>query len=429
MDAIKRIHGYLRFGMVLGLERMEELMAKLGNPQDDLDVIHVAGTNGKGSVCRYIYEVLRAGGYNVGIYSSPYLEVFNERIEFDGKYITDEDLETITDRVCSAADKMVSEGKESPTEFEIVTAIAFLYFKEKGADYVVLEVGLGGRGDSTNIVKEPLCSVVTSISLDHTDRLGETIPEIAMEKAGIIKKGCPVVSGSRDDEAKAVLRKTATDMGAPFFDAARIVPKVVKSDMKGSVFSAEILGREHKGINISMAGYYQIDNAVTALYAIELLRKQNKTDITSREIREGMENAKNIGRMEVLNENPWIIIDGAHNPDGAKSLKTTIEKNFKGKKILMVLGILADKEVDEVLHTFKDITLDYVSTCPQNPRALAAAELSGKIISMGGNAVTADSPSDAVKIAMGKRDDYDIILFAGSLYLIGSVRQEIIGLI
>lgn len=426
MDAIDRIHEYLRFGTVLGLDRMKDLMDRLGNPQDDLDVIHVAGTNGKGSVCRYIYEVLRAGGYRAGIYSSPYLEVFNERIEFDGEYITDKELEDITDKVCAAADNMVSEGKESPTEFEIVTAIAFLFFKKKGADYVVLEVGLGGRGDSTNIVKEPLCSVITSISLDHTDRLGETVPEIAYEKAGIIKKNCPVVVGSKDAEAKAVLRKTATDMGAAFFDATRAVPKIVKSDMKGLAFSAEVLDKEYKGINISMAGDYQADNAVTALYAIELLRRQDKVDITSKEIRQGMKNAKNIGRMEVLSEEPWVIIDGAHNPDGAKSLKNNILKNFGEEKILMVLGILADKEVDEVLNTFKSITSDYIATEPANPRALAASELSSKIVAAGGNSVTAEKPSDAVKIAMDKRDEYDVILFAGSLYLIGSIRREII---
>ncbi|MDY2959598.1 MAG: folylpolyglutamate synthase/dihydrofolate synthase family protein [Hornefia sp.] len=426
MDAIDRIHEYLRFGTVLGLDRMKDLIDRLGNPQDDLDVIHVAGTNGKGSVCRYIYEVLRAGGYRAGIYSSPYLEVFNERIEFDGEYITDKELEDITDKVCAAADNMVSEGKESPTEFEIVTAIAFLFFKEKGADYVVLEVGLGGRGDSTNIVKEPLCSVITSISLDHTDRLGETVPEIAYEKAGIIKKNCPVVVGSKDAEAKAVLRKTATDMGAAFFDATRAIPKIVKSDMNGLAFSAEVLDKEYKGINISMAGDYQADNAVTALYAIELLRRQDKVDITSKEIRQGMKNAKNIGRMEVLSEEPWVIIDGAHNPDGAKSLKNNILKNFGEKKILMVLGILADKEVDEVLDTFKSITSDYIATEPANPRALAASELSSKIVAAGGNSVTAESPSDAVKIAMDKRDEYDVILFAGSLYLIGSIRREII---
>ncbi len=189
MDAISKIHEFLRFGTVLGLERMNALLSKLDNPQEDLKVIHVAGTNGKGSVCRYIYEALREAGYRTGLYTSPYLEVFNERIEMDGAYISDEDLEQLTNRVLEKVEEMTAEGLESPTEFEVVTAIAFLYFSEKKADYVVLEVGLGGRGDSTNVVKKPLASVITSISLDHTDRLGNTIGEIAAEKAGIIKEG------------------------------------------------------------------------------------------------------------------------------------------------------------------------------------------------------------------------------------------------
>lgn len=197
MDAISKIHEFLRFGSVLGLERMNVLLEKLGNPHRDLAVIHVAGTNGKGSICRYVYEVLQAGGYQTGLYTSPYLEVFNERIEFDGSYITDQELELYTAKVLEKAREMVEEGLESPTEFEVVTAIAFLYFREKQADYVVLEVGLGGRGDSTNVVEQPLCSIIASISLDHTDRLGDTIAAIAGEKAGIIKAGCPVITGHR----------------------------------------------------------------------------------------------------------------------------------------------------------------------------------------------------------------------------------------
>ena len=239
MDAISRIHGYLKFGIVLGLTRMNRLMEKLGNPQDALDVIHVAGTNGKGSVCRYVYEVLREAGYHVGLYTSPYLEIFNERIEFDGKYISDDELENVATTVCDAADAMLADGIDPPTEFEIVTAIAFLYFRQKGCDYVVLEVGLGGRGDSTNIVKRPLCSVITSISKDHTDRLGETIPEIATEKAGIIKENCPVVVGSEDEEAKAVFRKKANEMNAPMFDAARTARNIKREDMDRSLFRSE----------------------------------------------------------------------------------------------------------------------------------------------------------------------------------------------
>ena len=194
MDAVSKIHEFEKFGSILGLERMSSLMHELGDPQDDLRCIHVAGTNGKGSVCKYIYEVLQAQGYRVGLYTSPFLEVFNERIELDHQFISDEDLELYTDRVLEKVKVLTDRGEDSPTEFEVITAVAFLYFKEKDADFVVLEVGLGGIGDSTNIIKDPLVSVITSISFDHTDRLGNTLTEIAGNKAGIIKAGHPVVT-------------------------------------------------------------------------------------------------------------------------------------------------------------------------------------------------------------------------------------------
>ena len=212
--AIGKIHEFEKFGSILGLERMTKLLDILGNPQDELKVIHVAGTNGKGSTCKFIYSVLQECGYKVGLYTSPFLEIFNERIELDGAYISDNDLAQYTDRVLAAVKQMTDAGLQSPTEFEVITAIAFLYFKEKKADYVVLEVGLGGRGDSTNVCKKPLISVITSISYDHTDRLGNTLAEIASEKAGIIKDGCPVVTSAEADEALAVIEQAAAEHGS-----------------------------------------------------------------------------------------------------------------------------------------------------------------------------------------------------------------------
>ena len=199
---------------VKDLGRIRRLLSALGDPQNDLRFVHVAGTNGKGSVCKYIYEVLEAQGYKVGLYTSPYLTVFNERIEFDHSYISDEDLAKYTDMVLDKVKVLTDRGEDSPTEFEVITAVAFLYFKEKNADFVVLEVGLGGIGDSTNIIKDPLCSVITSISFDHTDRLGNTLAEIAYNKAGIIKDNCPVVTSSRAEEALQVFRKKAEDTEA-----------------------------------------------------------------------------------------------------------------------------------------------------------------------------------------------------------------------
>ncbi len=430
MKAVDRIHEYLRFGMVLGLERMNALMAKLGDPQKELEVIHVAGTNGKGSVCRYVYEVLRAAGYHTGLYTSPYLEVFNERIEADGEYISDEELENIADRVIAAADEMVAEGMESPTEFEIVTAVAFVFFREKGCDFVVLEVGLGGRGDSTNIIEKPLCSIITSISLDHTDRLGETIPEIAAEKAGIIKQGCPVIVGAEDPDAKAVFRKRANELDAPLFDAARVPVKTVRETLEGCSFNVEILDREYRGVEICMPGEHQVRNAVCALFAVTLLAEQGVLpELTMREIKEGMKRARQIGRFEVLSRSPYVILDGAHNPAGAAALKKTVLTHFRGKRILMVTGILADKAVDDVLAEFREITDQFVATEPPNPRKLDAEELAEKLRGLGASCESVTEPEEAVRLAISEKDDWDLILFTGSLYLIGALRGDVIRLL
>lgn len=423
MGVIDKIHEFERFGSVLGLERMNVILDKLGNPQDDLKVIHVAGTNGKGSICKYIYEVLRAAGYKAGLYTSPFLEVFNERIEFDGEYISDEDLSIYTDRVLEKSREMVEEGHDSPTEFEIVTAIAFLYLKEKGCDYAVLEVGLGGRGDSTNVVKSPLCSIIGSISLDHTDRLGDTIAKIAFEKAGIIKNGCPVVINTDKDDAREVFVAKAAECGADLYDATKLKPQVTKNTLEGFVFDVDIMGKAYRNIEISMGGEYQVSNAMAALYALTLMNAQGKIRVSHEAVAAGMKKAKQIGRFEIMARDPFVIIDGAHNPDGSLSLRNTIRKHFAGKRILMVVGILADKDVSEILDNFCGITNEFVATQPQNPRKMNAAELAQKIYAKGAKCIIMETPQKAVDHAMSHRGDYDLILFAGSLYLIGEVRR------
>jgi dihydrofolate synthase/folylpolyglutamate synthase len=362
----------------------------------------------------------------VGLYTSPFLEVFNERIEYDGDYISDEDLEEIATLVCDKADEMVAEGYESPTEFEVVTAMAFAYFARKGCDYVVLEVGLGGRGDSTNVVKAPLCCVIASISLDHTDRLGETIPEIAFEKAGIIKQGCPVIVNTERPEALAVFRKRAHDLDAPLFDATMVKPRIKRQDAFGSLFDADVLDRSYRGIELSMAGEHQVSNAIAALYALTLLIEQQKLELTSREIKEGFRRARQLGRFEILHKDPYVIIDGAHNDDGARRLAETVNTAFSGKDILMVTGILADKAVDDVLDHFLTITDNFIVTEPVNDRRLEAEALCEKIRERGAGARACRDPREAVKLALSERGEHDLILFSGSLYLIGAIRSVII---
>lgn len=426
MDAISKISKFQKFGWVLGLERMNVLLEKLGNPHENLKVLHVAGTNGKGSVCRYLYETLQAAGYRCGLFTSPFLEVFNERIEFDGSFISDEDLQRCSDLVLAKTEEMVAEGSDSPTEFEVITAIAFLYFQEKGAEYVVLEVGLGGRGDSTNVVKQPLCSIITSISLDHTDRLGETTAEIAGEKAGIIKTGCPVIIGVEDADALQVIRLAAMKNHSPLFHALENPYEILDETAEGTRFQAKVM-EETYDLTISMAGSHQVKNALTALTAIALLSAKEDIQVTKVQIAAGFLRAKQIGRFEIMNRHPFVILDGAHNPDGAKALRDTVLRHFADKRILMVIGILADKEVDTVLDTFKEVTADFIATEPDNPRKLPAEELAEKISVRGGKALCCKTPAEAVRGAMERRSAYDLILFAGSLYLIGEIRGLIHG--
>ena len=421
MDAISKISEFQKFGWVLGLERMNVLLEKLGNPHEDLKVLHVAGTNGKGSVCRYLYEILQAAGYRCGLFTSPFLEVFNERIEFDGSFISDADLQRCSDVVLAMTEEMVAEGHESPTEFEVITAVAFLYFKEKNTDFVVLEVGLGGRGDSTNVVKRPLCSIITSISLDHTDRLGETIEEIAAEKAGIIKEGCPVITGVENEEAMWVLKHKAIEKHTPIFDALQSPFEILEETVEGTRVRAEVL-KETYEFTISMVGRHQVQNALTALTAIALLNKRGDFTVTDEQIAEGFKRAKQIGRFEIMEKGPFVILDGAHNPGGAKALKETVLRHFKDKKILMVTGILADKEVEEVLDSFMDITKDFIATEPDNPRKLPAEELTEKMQKRGGHVHCFSKAEEAVSCAQGLYEAYDVILFTGSLYLIGKIR-------
>ena len=423
--AIEKIHKFERFGMILGLERMNSLLKLLGNPQDDLKIIHVAGTNGKGSICRYIYSVLQAGGYKTGLYTSPFLEVFNERIELDGKYISNEDLAVYTDRVLRCVETMTQRGEQSPTEFEVVTAIAFLYFKEKGCDYAIMEVGLGGSGDSTNVCKAPLISVIASISYDHTDRLGNTLAEIAGEKAGIIKEGCPVVTSAEAPEALEVIERKAEELGCMYFET-RHVPYAVKSqDLGGSVFDVNIQGVTYENLEISMLGEHQIKNAICALAALSIMEERGDVSLHRDDIYKGFKAAKQIGRLEVMSAQekvPVVIIDGAHNPDGAASLRKAMKEYMPDKKILMVTGMLADKDTESILREFTAITDRFIATEPENPRKLDSESLKDKIEAMGASCESIPDCREAVKAAEECGKDFDAILYAGSLYMMGAIR-------
>ena len=422
MNAIERIAEFERFGSVLGLDRIRTLLSRLGEPQKDLKVIHVAGTNGKGSVCRYLYEGLEANDYKVGLYTSPYIERFEERIEFDHELISTEDLEKYTDTVIEKANEMVAEGLESPTEFEIVTAIALCYFRDKDADFVILEVGLGGRGDSTNVIEKPLVSIITSIGWDHMDRLGDTLGKIAAEKAGIIKPGVPVVMNVEEREPAVVIARETYKNKSVLHDVSKIKWYRTENVGYGSCFNTYIDGTDYSEVVISMAGDHQIENAVTALTAIEILRKSSIIEVERSKLYEGFERAVQKGRFEVVGAEGKFILDGAHNPDGMESLVNTVDDFFYGQRVLVVMGMLADKAVDQVVGLAQHLGDEFIITEPDNPRKLSCHELADKFRALGKECYECPDPEDAVAKAMEMKDDYDAVICAGSLYLIGRIR-------
>lgn len=426
INPVERIETYQRFGSILGLSRMTRLMERLGNPQDKLKYLHVAGTNGKGSVCRYLYEVLLSSGYSVGLYTSPFLEDFRERIELDREMISMEDLARLTDVVIEEAERMVSEGLDSPTEFEIVTAIAFVYFAEKMPDFVILEVGLGGKGDSTNIIKSPLISIITSIGHDHMDRLGNSLTAIAAEKAGIIKPGIPVVIQVEDKEAARVIARVAYEKRSPIMDAGKLKPVGVFVTPRGTRFELDIAGVRYRDVEIAMAGEHQVKNAITALAAIELLRKSSIIKINQEGLCKGMKAAKINGRFEILGSNPCFILDGAHNREGVEALVHAVDRHFFGKKILYVVGILVDKEVDQMVDCMAAYAAGsgfFIATEPNSPRKLSAASLCAAFRARGCDCVEVPEPKNALDRAIQMANGYDAILFTGSLYMIGEIRK------
>ena len=433
---IERIHEFDRFGSVLGLERLEELLRRLGDPQAGMRFIHVAGTNGKGSVCKFLDAGLSACGYTTGLYISPFIEVFNERIQFCGENISDAELEEYGWEAVSAAEAMVADGLVSPTEFEVVMASAFLFFRARRPDIVILECGMGGEGDATNIIRDPLACIFTTVSFDHMEVLGDTLEKIAGTKAGIIKDGAPVISNVRDRGPAGVIREKARLAGSVFYDVSGIPCEIGSDGPVTQTVSVAFPQRSYENVEISMVGEHQAENLKTALAAVEVLRQSGKLQIDDKKLRAGLKKAVQPGRFEIVRgkrewlENrsfaPMVILDGAHNEAGAEALKLAVKRYFTGCRILLVTGILADKEVDKILDHFTQITQHVIATEPVSPRRMPAGDLAEKLRKRGIEPEgTAREPEQAMKAADSLVGDYDVILFAGSLYLIGEIRRLI----
>lgn len=451
-QALDFIHGLNRFGTKLGLQNITKLLDILGNPHKGIKIIHVAGTNGKGSTCAMIDSILRSAGFKVGLYTSPYLEVFNERMRVNGENISDDDLARLTDKVHAAVMYMRENNLGSPTEFEVVTAIGFLYFKEQSVDFLVLEVGMGGRLDATNVVT-PMVSVITPISLDHQQYLGNTLEDIAREKCGIIKPGIPVVTSLQEYEAMRVIEEVSNSLNCKLIKVSNeqarescetVYYHLISDDEKGLVFDLKTQKNTFPGLKIQLIGRHQLDNAATAVAAIEVLNMQG-IKIKSDAIYSGLRNARWPGRLELISENPTILIDGAHNIAGIKTLKEALNQYYSNRKKILVLGILEDKDYKDMLHDIVPVADIIITTAPNNPRALAACELADIIAELFGDSViqmnakdldigkkinsnttiqvyAEEMIEDAAKLAKALADSEYMIVFAGSLYMIGYVR-------
>lgn len=435
-QALDFIHSTCWKGSRPGLERTIELTARLGNPQNSLKFIHIAGTNGKGSTSAMLAAILQRAGYRVGLYTSPFIIRFNERMRVGGQDIPDDELAEITEYVKPHAEAMA----DTPTEFELITAIALVYFARHACDYVVFEVGMGGRLDSTNIISPETvaASVITGIAMDHTAFLGDTPEKIAAEKAGIIKAGVPVVFGgnhapvgtlpSSDALATAescarVIREKAAEVGAPYFetDHARL------SNIRADLFGADFDFGERKNLHISLAGLYQPYNTATVLTVVDLLKSRGLT-IPEEAIREGLASVKWPARFEILSKDPLIIADGGHNPEGIDAAIASVQTYFKDEKIILLTGVMADKDYDRMVARMGEVASRAFCVRPANDRALDPVKYAESFRAIGipadGYATVAEGVRAAAETA---EREGKALLCLGSLYMYGEVRAAVPG--
>lgn len=405
-----------RYAGHMDLSGTEHLLKRLGNPEDDLEFIHIAGTNGKGSVAAYIATVLQCAGYRVGRYISPTIYSYRERIQINGQYIEKEEFAAYMERLIPIMQEMAEEGLNHPTPFEIETVLSFLYFRDKKCDIVVLECGMGGATDATNVIRTTKMAVLTPISMDHVGILGNNLMEIAANKAGIIKPGAIVVMGRQEPEVENEIWAICTEKGNPFI-AARPEEAVVR-DVTVEHQTFRYHGRE---ITISLAGSPQIDNAVLALECIQALC-QTGFIVTDLQMEEGFLKTQWEGRFTVLAKRPYFIVDGAHNPDAAMKLKQSIQTYFPQKRLIFIMGMFADKDyrlVAELMAGMADCI--FTVTPPDAARALPAEEFAKVIREFNSKVTACTSVKEAVGRSFVAANSEDVILSFGSLSFVGEV--------
>ncbi|MBR2928539.1 MAG: bifunctional folylpolyglutamate synthase/dihydrofolate synthase [Oscillospiraceae bacterium] len=416
-EALDYIHSVGWLGSRPGLSRTVELLRRLGNPEQELKFVHVAGTNGKGSTCACIASVLKEAGYKVGFNLSPYILRFNERIQICGEQISDEDLAALVEEVRVHAEAM----EDHPTEFELITALALLYFKRQNCDIVVLEVGLGGELDSTNVIPCPEVAVLTAMGMDHTQVLGDTMAQVARAKAGIIKDGGMVVSYGGNAEADEVFRAVCKDRDARFIEADHSRVTARSFDLGDNVFSCAPYGELH----LPLIGRYQLKNACVAITALEALREKG-WKISDEDIRRGLAAVRWPGRFELLSQEPIFLLDGAHNPHGMAATVESLRAYFPEGNIHFLLGVMADKDVAAMTELLAPLAADFTAVRPDNDRAMSAEALGAALAALERPVTVAESVAEGVRIVREKTGERGVACALGSLYFSGDVRQAVL---
>lgn len=422
-QAMEYIEQVSSLGVVPGLDGIRELCRRLGDPQKNLCFVHIAGTNGKGSVSAYIASILQTAGYKVGRYISPVIFEYRERIQINGRMITQKALCQGMARIKNACDEMVGEGHPHPTSFEIETALGFLYFLEKACDIVVMETGMGGLTDATNIVENTVAAVFTSISRDHMKFLGNTLGEITEQKAGVMKSGCAAVSAAQEPEVLETLCRRAEELGCTVTVADTGKDSEKLSRVSYGLERQRFDYGNRKRLEITLAGRYQVENAVLAVETVDVLG-QRGFSVTEEQLRKGLRDTQWPGRFTIIKKHPIFIADGAHNEDAAKRLAESVTFYFTNRKIIYIMGVLKDKEYEKIIaltHAYADHIITVTS--PGNPRALPAYELAQEVAKVHPKVTAADSLEEAVEMSLLLAGSEDVIIAFGSLSYLGRLME------
>ena len=415
-QALEYIHSVSWMGTVPGLERTQELLRRMGNPEKKLKFVHIAGTNGKGSTAAMTASILQNAGHCTGLYTSPYITCFHERMQVNGQQITDQELLEITQFAKIHAEAM----EQHPTEFELVSCIAFEFFSRRKCDIVVLEVGMGGEMDSTNVIDTPLVSVITNIGLDHTEMLGDTLEKIAATKAGIIKSGGTAVIYRNQPSVEQVIADRCEKVGAQLIKADFDSIRLISHSLEGQVFDAA----GYKELHLPLLGTHQLKNAAVVLTIVETLKKKG-CPISDEAVRTGMETVSWPGRFELLRKDPLFLVDGGHNPQCIEALAGNIQDYLAGRPLTILTGVLADKDYHCMYQNIAPFAREFITVTPNSPRAMSAEDLKAYLSQFEKPVTPCSSIEDGVRLALQDSGKDGVVLAYGSLYMVGDIRTAV----